>query len=685
VTIGGRLRAAAAVLLGALSLLPLADLIPGGEGAAFYWPLLDEWWNGTLIAVGVGVILGLLSRKSPALWREGAWSRRLVALAPDAPGRLALTALAAGALYAVVSQLIHSARPLLIDEVVQLWQGRLLVAGKLWVPSTGHPELFGVQNVVDHAGKVFGQFPPGGPALLGLGALLGSAWLVGPCFAALGVWWWGRTLRHTEEDPAVRSLALLVLAFAPFALFMSGSYMNHVTALAWSLGGMAGLATVVTSDRPRPWAALGLGLAFGIAATIRPVDAFAFGAPAGLWLLVRAVRDRGRALECLIAGSAMVAPIFLLFAVNAATTGDPFRFGYTLLWGEEHGLGFHTSPWGVDHTPARGLELLNIYLLHLQARFLETPFPSLLPALAVLGFGPRLKPFDRYLAVSGALVLGFYWAYWHNGFYLGPRFVYPLLPFAALLVARFGPWFRGVVGPGSLPARIWAYTALTGGVLAVTLGVPLRALVYGNAFLSSRFDATAAAEAAGARNALVLVRESWGAQVMERMWGRRVPRGMAEFIYHRADICAMDETLTRLELRGDTGAAATAPLLALTADSLRLVDSVLSTDLTERLLPGAPYSPRCVARVLEDRTGFTVFPPLINEVESGNVYVHDQHAGDTVALALYPDRPLFALAPADTTLGAPIRFYPVRRDSLLAAWGLPPDWRPAATAPALSE
>ena len=88
---------------------------------------------------------------------------------------------------------------------------------------------------------------------------------------------------------------------------------------------------------------------------------------------------------------------------------------------------------------------------------------------------------------------------------------------------------------------------------------------------------------------------------------------------------------------------------------------------------------------MEDRSGFTVYPPLLTDVESGNVYIHDQHGGDTVALALYPDRPLFALAPLDTTLGSPIRFYPVRRDSLLAAWGLPADWRPAATAPARSE
>jgi hypothetical protein len=147
----------------------------------------------------------------------------------------------------------------------------------------------------------------------------------------------------------------------------------------------------------------------------------------------------------------------------------------------------------------------------------------------------------------------------------------------------------------------------------------------------------------------------------------------------------MEETLTALEARGDTGEAAVAALLPLTRDSLRIVDSIISTDRSEGLLPDMPYTSRCVARVLEDRTGFTIYPPLLTDAGSGNVYIHDQHAGDTVALALYPDRPLFALAPLDTTLGSPIRFYPVRRDSLLAAWGLPADWRPAATESARSE
>jgi GMP synthase (glutamine-hydrolysing) len=42
----------------------------------------------------------------------------------------------------------------------------------------------------------------------------------------------------------------------------------------------------------------------------------------------------------------------------------------------------------------------------------------------------------------------------------------------------------------------------------------------------------------------------------------------------------------------------------------------------------------------------------------------------------FPDRPIFLVVPDDTTLGAMPKFHPVRRDSLLADWGLLPQ-RPA--------
>ena len=669
----GRLASAAA--LTALALLPIANWIPGGHSAAFYPSIFDEWWSGTLVVLGFGVILALASRRIGGLWDDGGWGRIAERLDPRRPGRAVLLALLAAAAYATLARLVLAGRPLLIDEIVEVWQARVFASGHLWVPSTGHPELFGAMHIVDHAGRVFSQFPAGGPAMLALGSLIHAEWLVDPAFAALGLWWWSRVLRSTGEPLPVATGAFLLLAFAPFALFMSASHMNHVTTLTWTLAGMAGLAAVVASERPRPGLALLLGLAFGIAATIRPVDALAFGAPAGLWLFARAVRDRTRALECAAAAAGMALPIALQLWINAQTTGHPLQFGYTLLWGKDHGLGFHAAPWGDPHTPARGLELINIYLLHLQSYFLETPFPSLLPALAVLAFGPRLRPFDRYLATSGALLLGLYWAYWHNGFYLGPRFVYPLLPVLALWTARFGAMLAERTGRDGLPVRIWVHTAVVSAILAVVLNIPIRARQYRYAFLSVRQPLEEFAQAQGVHDALVLVRESWGAQSVARMWGLGVSRAETDFLYRHTDMCQLEQRLTALEHAGARDTAAVSGLLAIAVDSSALVDSVLSTDLTENLRPGTPYTPVCQERLRDDRTGFTLYPPALLEARRGNVYVRDLHARDSLALALYPGRPVYLLAPDDTALGSLARYHPVRRDSLLAAWGLPAGWR----------
>lgn len=671
------LRLAAVAPLALLALLPVADWIPGGLTVPFYRLVLDEWWSGTLLVAGLGVVLALASRRLPALWREGTWTRIVDRLAFDRAAPVAILAAIAAALYAVVAWTVHSARPLLIDEQVQVWQARILASGHLWSPSTGHPELFGVTNVVDHGGKVFSQFPVGGPAMLALGSLVGAEWLVGPVFAALGLWWWGSTLRRTGEAPRSATGALLLLAFAPFAVFMSGSHMNHVTSLAWILAGMAGLAAVTTSPTPRPLAALASGLGFGLAATIRPVDAMAFGAPAGLWLFARALRDRKHLLECALAAVGMALPILAMCWVNAETTGHPFLFGYTLLWGPEHGLGFHQVPWGPAHTPLRGVELINLYLLQLQVRFLETPFPALLPALAVLAFGSRFRPFDRYLLISGAAILGAYWAYWHNGNFLGPRFVYTLLPVATLLTARFGSLLAERWGEGALPHRVGTYTVLVGGAIAIGVSVPIRVRQYSNGLLTSRFPVEQEAVTAGAVQGLVLVRESWGAQLITRMWGLGLPPATEELVYWNADMCKMERTIDSLERAGASGPTATSALVALAADSAHVIDSVLSVDVTERYLPGVQYDGVCRTRLAGDAAGFTVYPPLLFDDKSGNVYVHDQHARDTIALAMYPERPVFVLTPADTSLGALPHFHSAPRDSLLRAWGLPPDWRPA--------
>jgi TonB family protein len=94
------------------------------------------------------------------------------------------------------------------------------------------------------------------------------------------------------------------------------------------------------------------------------------------------------------------------------------------------------EPDGALKLPARGLELVSLYVTRLAIHLFESPFPAILPAAAGLWFARRLGALDRYLLVASAVPLGAYWAYWHDGYYLGPRFVFPLLPLMVIWSAR---------------------------------------------------------------------------------------------------------------------------------------------------------------------------------------------------------------------------------------------------------
>jgi hypothetical protein len=617
--------------------------------------------NTTLIALGLGLVGAILLRRVPTL--DGL----RVSFASHGPAWILAVALVAGVVYAIIAKSVFSGRPLLIDEIMQVFQARLLAEGRLWTPAAPNPEFFSSLHLVEQGGRVYSQFPIGGPALLALGTLVGSEWLVGPFFGAIAVFSFGFLVRRIEPRPLVALGALLLFALAPFAMFMSGSHMNHVTALCGIVIGMLFLVRATgPGGRVRDGALCGLGL--GIAATIRPTDALAFALPASLWMLHAAVRGN-RLGPLLGAGLGILGPLALLGWANQATTGSPFLFGYTVLWGPGHGLGFHLSPWGEPHTPVRGIELINLYLLRLQTYLLEIGLPALLPAAIGFALTRVLGGFDRYLIVASGLLAGLYFAYWHDGFYLGPRFLYPLLPLLALWTARAIPAVRDRLGAGHLLTRAFTFGLAVALVIGLVAGIPARVGQYRSGMLSLRWDADRAAAGSGVQDALVLVRESWGAQLVARLWALEVPRPDADQQYRATDPCRLDSALVTLEERGIRGASAVAHLIPLRADSARLVSAVeLTGDPSLQVQPGAHYSAHCVGKLRENQSGFTLFAPLLLARGGGNLYARDLGARDSLLLARYPDRQVYLLKPDGGAVGAEPRFHRLDPDSLRRVW-----------------
>lgn len=658
----------AALVLLVLGLLPIANWIPGGHDAPFYSTRLGAWINGGGISLGAGILAAIFFRWWPSLWRAGLWAG--VAGKWRAAGRRVDAATAAVVLgvCAVIARTVLSAKPLLIDELIQVYQARILAAGHLWLPAPRYPQFTSAMHLLDWNGKVYGQFPVGGPAMLAIGTLLHAEWLVGPVATAIGVYLFARLLRRLPLGDGTAFAALLLYAFAPFTLFLGGSMMNHVTETTWLLGAALALAMATTDAVARPRAAVAMGLALGVAATIRPTDAAAFAIPSALWLLWRSRLGSAHVRALLLSGAGIAIPVALLLFVNSQQTGNPFRFGYIEMWGKSHEMGFHQAPWGPAHTPARGLELINLYLLRLQDYLFESAGPSLLFATVALALSTRREAFDRWVLAASGLLLLMYFAYWHDGFYLGPRFLLPLAPWLALWTARL---------PAELAKRrvvpFVMRATLAGGVAALVIGavewVPLRAEQYRNGMTTMRIDVDSAARASGVHNALVLVRESWGGQLVAQLWGLGVSRTEAEQIYRTIDACQLQSSIDAVD-RMHGGAAELTPIIApFRRDSALLRGDHSLPDTTARFLAGAPRTEKCLRRMTEDRDGSTLFTPLLLDHGDSNTYARDLHASDSLLLAQYPGKTLWLLTKSPP-VGSPLRFARISIDSMRHEWDL---------------
>ena len=636
------------------SLLPIPWLLPGGEEDPFYLPRLIDWGLGLALCSAVGLLYWFITR------RRGA--RPVVSTV--VPARSAtrewpvILAIASGALllYVAIALWAFSGRPLLIDEIVQVLQAQDYAAGRLTSAVREPREFYSILHMVDLGDREFGQFPVGGPLMLVPGVLLGATWLVGPVAGALSVALFWVLLGRTDPLSSIgwRRSATILFAVAPFGAFMFGSHMNHVTALLWLLVAVVGLAESVR-DGASPWWGLVTGLGLGIAATIRPLDAVAFALPAAAWLAWRARRGGAPLGALLLSGVGVAVPVAVMLWVNASTTGHPLRFGYDLLWGAGHSLGFHQSPWGPAHTPARGLELTSLALTRLSTYLFETPFPALLVPAVGLWLTRSLRSIDRYLLIaSGLLVLG-YWAYWHDGFFLGPRFYFPLYPVLVLWSARAFPLLRDRIGAGTATWRGVRVGVAVGLVYAVVTVLTVRGPTYRNGLTSMRIDASRATAAAGVENALVLVHESWGAQLVVRLWAAGISRTDTERLYRHVDTCVLDTRLSDLERQGIRGEVALERLTPLLADSALLVVTERSPDITERMLPGLQYTSACEARIAEDHGGYLLFAPW-RLARDSNVYVRWLPGLEAEIAAAYPNRAVFRVGRQGTAVSAPLRW-----------------------------
>jgi hypothetical protein len=566
-----------------------------------------DWliWTGAIVAAALAVT---------ALWRAPLdeflerWRAKILRV----PGRgyalvCAAVLLAAAALLSVV---LFARNPHNVDSVAQLFQARIFLGGALTAPAPEHPEFFGATHLVRHAGRWFSQYPPGHPALLSLGLLAGLPWLVNPLFAAGTVALVFATARRILGDGGARLSAVLYVV-SPFALFMSASYMNHVTTgffLALAL-----FATVRAEGDERRWVwSLVTGLALGSAATIRPLEAAAWTAVLGTWILLR-----GGWRPAVLAGAACMVAVLPLLVYNALTTGHPLRFGYSLLWGAGHGLGFHTDPWGEPFTPLISFANTALDFQRLNVLLYLWPFPSLAFVFVALAGAVREAGSRRNIALLVALLLAAplsYFFYWHRDNFLGPRFVYASIVPAVLLTAA------GIIALDRLLGRwrVAVWLALLAAIaVGLTVNFPQSAGIVAGRMLERKLHPEIEAERAGIGDALVFVKVSWGSRLITRLWAWGISASDTERAYRAVDGCrlqfALDEADSLVAAGDDSAWAQSALATKIRAwhdMGLPVVRDVLP-DMSVRVDTSVALAERCRREVQRDEAGYTVFGTLI--------------------------------------------------------------------------
>ena len=637
---GPWLRAAGWLLL-LVPFIPLAWIFDDPPGTTW---LIDpgEWMLGLAV---FGVAAWLIVRIAPDLATRAADGvARGIARPRNRAFRLAGLAVLA-ALLVVTSTFAFSNGPLLIDSIIQLFQAKIFAAGDAYAPAPAHEGFFATQHMLVDGDRWYSQYPPGHPAALALGVWIGAPWLV-PIVLSLGsAWLIVDTTRRLFGETEARA-ALLILLVAPFFWFMGASFMNHVTALFFvTLFLWAVVRWEASGTRP-PWIALA-GAALGGAFLVRPLTAVAVG----LALSVPAIRIAGRRWWSagLVGAASFAALAVFYFLFNAWTTGDPFTAGYVKLWGAEHGLGFHATPWGDQHTPLTGLrnELIDLALLN--AFLFEWGIPALFPLGLFLAPGWAGRPWEGRLAGAFFAIPAAYFFYWHRDDFLGPRYVYEglafLVPLFAVSMIAVGRRLRGRALVGADAGLLFATLVGLSFGYSLLYAVPQRFRVYATSLESVKRDLVAEAEAAGVREGLVFVAVSWGNRMIARARAAGATASTAEVVYHATDHCELELVVRAAEREGWPAERVNREMRAIMRPEDDVVETGLTEDRTLRLVPDRPLDEACRREILYDRQGFTNFSPHLprNRPDLGGPYVFARDLADQnhKLRALYPELPAY--------------------------------------------
>lgn len=634
------------------------------------------WWSGAALIWGAyGALLLAVLWVASASWGD-ALDRALdrgSALIMRIPRRQFVIVASAwtAAAAAFISLYCFAGRGFTGDEMATAWHARMLLGGQLAIPAPSHPEFFDTAAMIVRGPRWYSQYPIGAPMLLAAGLVVGAPWIVNPLLLGVATWQLHRFVARAFEERLARAAAIL-FGFTPFVLVLGATQMSHAASLALTVAALAELASWDDdAARRRTPHAAGLGFAVGAIALVRPLDAVLVAVPIGVFQLLRLRRAPARAATLAVELVAGLVPAAILLSANARTTGSPFTFAYDVANGPAHRLGFHLDPNGELHTPRRGLVYASGYLMRFNRFLFEWPLPGLLVVCAVLVRLRRATRWDSLLLALVASFVGGYAAYWYNGFFDGPRFLFPIAPVFVLYAARLPEAFADArTPPGRRVARLLVPACVAcAWLLPLSFtSVPGRLGALRGQRTKLKTDVAAQVREAGLTNAVVFVPESWRGRLLARLRALGMGQFEAERALNTIDACALQLALDAEDANGQSPDAALTRVLehARAAGHATLQPARAAEDRIARAT-GGPDAPRCREELAADTLGTMPYAMFLREqtlLRAGKlggrvVYARDLGKRDTLLRTEYGQRAWFRYRPA-RALGEAARFEPMQ-------------------------
>lgn len=528
------------------------------------------------------------------------------------------------ALLYLITKMVFSGTPLLIDSVIQVFQAEIFAAGLIKAKAHPFPEFFMSQHMLFEDSGWYSQYPPMHSLVLAVGVLLGDISFI-PAFLGAGALCFVFLFTKEIFGTRVSLLTLLLFIISPFFLFMSASFMNHVSTLFFLSGFLFFFHR--WESRFTSWYIVLASLFATGAFLSRPLTAIAFCFPFVLSAI--SISLKGKRSHGLIIGfvTSLLAPLSLMW-YQSVTTGDPLLSGYIKLWGPGHGLGFHVSPWGDSHTPITGLrnELGDLRLL--QEMLFEFPFPALLPLGFYLISGASLSIWEKRLLWSAISLPICYFFYWHRDAFLGPRFLYEsilaFIPLTALVFVKsmkFLDTFNFKIGnlfhPVRLGTLVYSVLFLSFAFLLI-VNFPSRYLIYQSGLKSVKVNIIEEANREGIYSGIIFAKVSWGNRLFSELRGYGLDASLTQRAYSYLDHCLLQTELDNAEnqkisaqifeerLKNLLVSEKKAPTLKYKKGAKRI-----SEDRTLRLDPERKLSARCKDEIIYDQSPFGIYFPFL--------------------------------------------------------------------------